>query len=193
LKELTIIDQHEEITALSKKVYQKFNKEFWDSSQNYAYDFIDGHKANDSIRPNVLIGLSLPFKLFDKAKSEKILEKARKELYTEVGMMTLNKVDLKYIGSYKGSQKERDQAYHNGTIWPFLLGFYLKSELVNNPKDSTKKQQVKNDLITFWKEIRAKKLHYLPEVFAANDLHPDGCLSQAWNYALFLEVYQLLD
>lgn len=191
-KELRIKDDHEEITGLIKLVFQKFNKYFWNQADDYAYDFIYDDNFDRSIRPNVIIGLSLPFRLFDKKKTDKILSTAYEQLYSELGLMTLNKTDVKYNGFYQGSQQERDKAYHNGVIWPFLLGFYLKAILVNYPNNKDKQNEVKEMLITFWKGIKSKKLNYLPEIFAANDLHPDGCVSQAWNYALFLEVYQLL-
>ncbi len=191
-KELKLSDDHGEITGLIKLVNQKFNKYFWNEKSGYAYDYIYDNNFDESIRPNVLMGLSLPFRLFDKKKTNRILTKAFEELYTPVGMLTLNKVDKKYNGYYQGSQAERDLAYHNGVIWPFLLGFYLKAMLVQNPNDKIIVDEVKRLVIDFWSAIKNQKLSYLPEVFAANDLHPDGCLSQAWNNALFLEVYQLL-
>lgn len=191
-KELGTKDDHQEITGLTKLVYQKFNRYFWNPTTEYANDFVFNENINSAIRPNVLLGLSLPFKLFDKKKTDKIIEKAGHSLYTEVGMLTLDKLDMKYNGYYQGSQKERDLSYHNGTIWPFLLGFYMKAILMNYPNDQARILAVREMLTAFWGQVKAQNLSYLPEVFAANDFHPDGCLAQAWNYAMFIEVYQLL-
>jgi glycogen debranching enzyme len=124
--------------------------------------------------------------VFSKVRAVSILETAEKELVTQLGLRTLAKSDPAYVASYQGNMEERDKAYHNGTIWPFLLGFYLKAKYSYLGKEV--KSEIHKRLTEFWSEIKNKELLYLPEIFDPTELTPDGALSQAWNYALFLEV-----
>jgi glycogen debranching enzyme len=87
--------------------------------------------------------------------------------------------------------EQRDKAYHNGAIWPFLLGFYLKAIQNYYGKDS--QAMVKTRLIAFYEMITKMGLNYLPELFDPADNDAEGALSQAWNYALFLEVFNDLE
>ncbi len=192
-KELGITKNLEDLESMVKRISQKFPKDFWNADSEYAFDFIIDGKADNSIRPNVILGLSLPFKLFDKKKAELIISKAKKELVTDLGMLTLNKSDKNFIGRYSGTQSKRDLAYHNGTIWPYLLGFYFQSIVNYFPGDKEKITEVKEGLANFWTKIKEKELNYLPELFSPDDLHPDGCLSQAWNYGTFLELFKMMD
>jgi predicted glycogen debranching enzyme len=192
-KELGLKEEHQEIESLSKKIAQHFVKNFWDEKNEYAVDHIFEGKPSSEIRPNVILGMALPYKLFDKKKATKILAKVQKELLSDLGLLTLSKHDPLFKGRYSGTQELRDQAYHNGTIWPYLLGFYYLTIQSYFPSDADKLEEIKTGLIKFWKGIKERKLSYLPELFSPDDLHPDGCLSQAWNYAVFLEVYQGLN
>lgn len=176
------------LSLLTKKLYNNFNKDFWNHKDKYLYDYISTSGKNADIRPNAVIGLSLPYKILPKLKALQVLKTAKDQLVNPLGLLTLSKKNPKFVKNYSGDQEKRDLAYHNGTIWPFLLGMYLKAQLNYSRNDSDVIADVKKSLEEFWSQIKDKKLEYLPELFSPDDLHPDGALSQAWNYGMFLEV-----
>ena len=135
--------------------------------------------------------MALPFKVFPKIRGEKILQTVEKELLNDFGIYTLSPNDPAFISSYKGTLEERDKAYHNGAIWPYLLGFYYVA--LFNYKGKSAQPEIKKGLTKFYDVIKEKGLNYLPEVFDPTANDPDGTLSQAWNYALFLEAYYVLE
>jgi predicted glycogen debranching enzyme len=177
-----------EMTQAYKKLSTNFNKDFWNPKAKYLFDYISNEEKNADIRPNAIIGLGLPYKILPKGKAQQVLDTAKEKLVTDLGLLTLSHDNPKFKGDYSGDQLKRDQAYHNGAIWPFLLGLYLKAQLNYSRNDAAVRDEVKQTLTTFWTKIKEKKLSYLPEIFSADDLHPDGALSQAWNYGVFLEV-----
>jgi predicted glycogen debranching enzyme len=179
------------LKALIKQLHKNINLDYWDNNQKYLFDFIKGKEKSDSIRPNAIIGLALPFKIFNTTRAKQILKTAEKELLTDVGLYSLAPKDKGFINRYKGNMAQRDKAYHNGAIWPFLLGFYLKA--IQNYYGKDADAIVKTRLSSFYEIITNMGLNYLPELFDPGDLDAEGALSQAWNYALFLEVINDLD
>ncbi|MBD3362604.1 hypothetical protein GF362_02695 [Candidatus Dojkabacteria bacterium] len=182
------------INLILKNLKKTFNELFWVDKTQYLADSVKQNNRNIEIRPNPVIGMSLPFKLLTDNKAKLVLDKIQKKLLTKVGLKTLSPDSEKYIGEYKGGQEDRDRAYHNGTVWPWLLGFYLKSYLNVYGKTEVSKNYIKSKLLDFWREVQNQDLNYLPEVFSADTLEPNGCLSQAWNYATLIEVlYDLVN
>ena len=198
LKILEFFEQKIKLTCLNKNIkniiktlHKNINKDFYIEKLGFVYDYIGKDESNDQIRPNVVMGLALPFKVFPKIRAEKILATVRKELLSELGLYTLSPNDSAFVSSYKGSLEERDKAYHNGAIWPFLLGFYLVA--LYSYKGKAAQTEIKETLVKFFDAMNDKGLKYIPEVFDPTDKNPDGTLSQAWNYALFLEAINVLD
>lgn len=198
LKILEFFEQKIKLTCLIKNLkpiiknlHKNINKDFYIEKIGFVYDYINDSQKNDQIRPNVLLGLALPFKVFPKIRGEKILQTVEKELLNDFGIYTLSPNDPAFISSYKGTLEERDKAYHNGAIWPYLLGFYYVA--LFNYKGKSAQPEIKKGLTKFYDVIKEKGLNYLPEVFDPTAKDPDGTLSQAWNYALFLEAYYVLE
>lgn len=176
------------LNLIIRNLETSFNKEFWVESKLFFADYIYDNYKNIQIRPNPIIGLSLPFNIVGARRSILTLQKIEQELLTKFGLKTLSPKDSGYISEYSGTQAERDKAYHNGTVWPWLLGLYLKSYLQINGKVMDAKKHVRALLLDFWIELKRQNLHYIPEVFSAESLNPNGCLTQAWNYATLLEA-----
>ena len=174
-------------------IEKNFVLKFWNNAANCLYDSIREKEKDKSIRPNQVIALYLPFKILNKKQSKIILATIEQKLVTEVGLKTLPLEDPNYHETYYGNQESRDQAYHQGTIWPFLLGFYLCAylDVYSGTKNSIK--YVENQLDKFNQFFENQHLKYIPEVFSPADLSPNGCLSQAWNVALFSETQYHLD
>jgi len=97
---------------------------FWNPAKGCLYDVILNNASDDSIRPNQIFAISLPFNVIDDDRKTKIFNVVFEELYTAYGLRTLSQKDKNYRGVYEGNEEKRDEAYHNGTVWPFLRRFY---------------------------------------------------------------------
>lgn len=167
---------------------KNFEKVFWNSYQNCLFDCVRKDFTDKSIRPNQVIVSYLPFKLLGNRKNKMVLATVEQKLLTDVGLKTLTREDPEYISNYEGDQKQRDFSYHQGTVWPFLLGFYLCAYYETYLKTKSAQNYVVDKLLSFQKELEKQQLNYIPEIFSADDLRPSGCLAQAWSVAMVLET-----
>ncbi len=171
-----------EKAALAKK---SFNEQFWNNEKGYLYDVIDGDKKDDSLRPNQLFAISLPFSLIDREKSRSILKIVTVKLYTLVGLRTLSPDDPSYVSCYEGNAHQRDACYHQGTVWSWLLGPYIDAlaKLGSSPS------LLKNVIDNFIYHLNEACLGSVSEIFDAEfPHHPKGCVAQAWAVAEILRV-----
>lgn len=181
------------VNELIQKLELNFNSKFWNDETQTLNDFIKDDQINSQIRPNPVVGLHLPFKLISEEKAKLVLKTIDEKLTTPIGLKTLNSQDPDYCSEYQGDQYQRDKSYHNGTVWPWIYGLFLKSYLTTYDHSEESKSYVMNKIIKMWEFIENNRLNYLPEIFSAESLKSDGCLSQAWNYATFMEVLDELD
>lgn len=189
LNDRTYLTRLREIKIL---IERNFEKEFWNKANNCLFDSIKDDFKDKSIRPNQVITVYLPFNVLGNRKSKMVIASVEMKLLTPVGLRTLAREDERYHSKYFGNQKERDLSYHQGTIWPFLLGFYLIAYLKTHHYSESSKRYVYTSLQTFQDKIQEKNLRYIPEIFSAESLEPNGCLSQAWSVATLLEtIYHL--
>lgn len=173
-----------EISALKAK--QSFEEKFWYDEGNYLYDVIDENNETDkTLRPNQLFAISLPYALIEEAKAAAVLEVVEEQLYTPVGLKSLPKTDSHYIPVYGGDAWHRDSAYHEGTVWSWLLGPYVDALIkVNDLRD--KAQKVIDD---FSYHLNEACIGSVSEIFDADaPHHPRGCFAQAWGVAEILRV-----
>ena len=124
-----------------------FRRRFWCESTGYPYDVIpesphDGARGDASIRPNAVIALAVEPRLFDSQQAASILAVAERELLTPAGLRTLSPRETAYRGRYRGGVTERDSAYHSGTAWPFLLGFYVRAAVRQRPRDAAVRENL---------------------------------------------------
>ncbi len=177
---------------LKVSIEKNFENIFWNHSQNCLYDCVRKDYIDKSVRPNQVIATYLPFKILGNRKNKMILATVEQKLLTSVGLRTLAREDSNFRETYSGDQKNRDLSYHQGTIWPFLLGFYLSAYYEVYLKSRTATRYVSDRLLDCFSELKKQQLNYVPEVFNASDLSPQGCLAQAWSVALLLEtIYHL--
>ncbi len=165
---------------LSKTVKQSFAK-FWNDDTDCLYDTID--PDDPSIRPNQIFVLSLQFRLLNKKKEMQVLKSVRDELLTPYGLRSLTKRDPKYCPTYSGDRLKRDSAYHNGTVWSWLIGPYIDSS--NRLEGKNKASLLTDKLKSF---INQRGIGTVPELFEAESLQPRGCFSQAWGVAEWLRT-----
>jgi predicted glycogen debranching enzyme len=180
---------------MADKVRKSFCELFWNEEDGCLYDCIlPDSSADASFRPNQIFAVSLPFSPLSAEQQEQVVDSVQKKLLTPFGLRTLDTRDSRYRGTYEGPQKERDEAYHQGTVWPYLIGPFVESYLkVNGFSRKSKKQAV---------EFISPLLHYmgengclgqLCEIFDGDEPHqPKGCIAQAWSIAELIRAYQLI-
>jgi predicted glycogen debranching enzyme len=184
------------VNVSAEKVKENFEKLFWYAEGNYLYDNIlpDG-KPSAEFRPNQLFAISLPFVLIEGDKARAILQSVEEHLYTPVGLKTLPKSDAHYVPVYGGDQFHRDSAYHEGTVWSWLLGPYV--DAIMKVQGANAKPQAWNIVNGFTYHLNEACIGSVSEIFDAEPPHhPRGCIAQAWGVAEWLRVikdYQLYD
>jgi len=176
----------------SEKAYKSFLRKFWNSEANCLFDVIDGEQRDNSLRPNQILAVSLDFSMLDKTRMEHVLEMVQKQLLTPCGLKTLAASDPRYIGKYAGDRWQRDRAYHNGTVWPWLLGPFITAYLrLRNHEEEWRSQAFAAFLKPlFTTEFFRAGLGSISEVFDGDAPHePNGCIAQAWSVAELLRAY----
>jgi predicted glycogen debranching enzyme len=169
------------------KVRTKFNDLFWNEEQHCLYDYLDGDYRNDDIRPNQLFAVSLPFPLLDKNRAASVFEIVAKYLLTPRGLRSLAPLHKDYKPVYSGGIIERDGAYHQGTVWSFLLGPYIDALLV--VKGDEGKPEASRILNEFYEHLDEACVGTVSEIFDADlPYMPRGAAAQGWGVAEVLRV-----
>lgn len=181
---------HEELpdfNALAEQVRTSFRRRFWYDAQNYLFDVIDGPDGNDpAIRPNQILAVSLNADLLSGDQARHVLSTVREHLLTPYGLRSLSPQNPHYEGRYTGDRRERDRAYHNGTVWAWLLGPYF--DAVRNVEGAAVAgNELRMLLPTLHRHLGDAGLGSVSEIFDGDAPHePKGCISQAWSVAEIL-------
>jgi predicted glycogen debranching enzyme len=179
---LPLLDQ------LEQSIEQNFENSFWLEEKGYYADYIDLQgKANEELRPNQLAVFALPFRLGNLNSSRSVIKQTEEKLLTDVGLRTLSPDSANYIANYQGDQPQRDAAYHQGIIWPWLLKYYYQAVLNANNYNDESKTKVREHLKLVWQKLLEKQIISVPEVFSNDGLEPGGTVSQAWSVAALIE------
>ena len=167
------------------KAIASFRKRFWHKQGGYLYDVIDGPEGSDaSLRPNQLYAISLVDELVPHDRAQQILRLVKEQLLTPVGLRTLSPTDSRYRARYEGGVLERDSAYHQGTVWPFLLGSFVTAWIKVYGKNATVLKQARSFLDGIDTHVKEACLGQVSEIFDAEAPHaPRGCYAQAWSVA----------
>jgi len=177
-----------EYAQRAKLIKDKFREVFWNSTGNYLYDYVDGEYRDAAIRPNQIFALSLPFPLLEGREAKLLLQLVEEKLLTPVGLRSLAPDDPAYRPHYGGDQWSRDSAYHQGTVWSWLLGPYctalVRAEGVPGKKRA---RQILEGILPHLSEAC---LGTISEIFDADAPHaPRGCMAQAWSVGEVLRAY----
>jgi glycogen debranching enzyme len=141
-----------------------------------------------SIRPNQVIAINLAHSMVTKQKAKSILRIVELELLTPCGLRTLSPKDPRYRPRYEGNPLSRDGAYHQGTVWPWLMGSYIGAYMKTFGKEAGRKVATEW-LESFQPHLEEACLGNVSEIFDANAPHtPRGCVAQAWSVAEFLRA-----
>jgi len=171
----------------SRKVLKSFNDQFWNEQQGCLYDFVNGSERNDDLRPNQLYAISLPFPLLEKERAQQVLKIVTERLLTSKGLRSLSHDNKDYRPIYGGDQWHRDSAYHQGTVWSFLLGPYI--DALVKVKEAKGKLEAVKILNQFFEHLDEACVGSVSEIFDADAPHTSrGCIAQAWGVAEVLRV-----
>jgi predicted glycogen debranching enzyme len=167
---------------------------FWNESAGCLYDVIGDTGPDASIRPNQLVAVGLANKIFDDgAKTLRILDVVERELLTPYGLRTLSPRDPRYRGHYGGDPATRDSAYHQGTVWPWPIYYFLAAYLDAHGRTPEALEQAAKWLAPLRALASDRGLGQIPEIFDGDAPHePRGCIAQAWSVAEVLRSTVLL-
>ena len=178
-------DEHAERARVS------FNQRFWFAEGGYLYDVVDCNGQNDtydkSFRPNQIFAISLDHPVLDPERWNAVVDLVQKKLVTPVGLRSLSPDDPEYKPIYSGDLRSRDGAYHQGTVWAWLIGPFIDAWLKVHSED---KQGARQFLDTFPVHLSDDGLGTISEVFDAREPHmAGGCIAQAWSVAEVLRCW----
>jgi predicted glycogen debranching enzyme len=181
--------------TLAAGVASNFENVFWNSEANCLFDLVYQDKAGNSIkdpaiRPNQIFAVALPYTMLSPEKEKAIVDRVEKDLLTPFGLRTLSREHPSYAGHYQGDPKARDLAYHNGTVWPWLLGAYVKAYRKVNNYSKSSLEDMRALLQGFDMHLKTAGIGTISEVFDGDyPYSPGGCIAQAWSVAEIFRAY----
>lgn len=183
---------------LGARIGRSFSKIFWDEKLGYLHDHAwtdaSGQDHIDtSIRPNQLLAVSLAHSPLPRKRQQQVLESVKKHLLTPMGLRTLPVDDAKFHGTYGGPPMARDEAYHQGTVWPWLIGPYAEGVMRVGRFSDASRAEARQAIDGLLQWMLGTGLGQLPEIAEGDEPHrPDGCVAQAWSVAELLRVMELI-
>jgi predicted glycogen debranching enzyme len=185
-------NEAEKYGQMAGKAKRSFVEKFWNQEKYCLFDVVSENGKDSAIRPNQIVAVALDFTMLDNVKNEKIVDTVHDALLTPCGLRTLDKNDQRYTGVYSGDRRNRDKAYHSGTVWPWLLGPFTTAYLkVKGYTEFRRNYAMKTFL---WPLLTAQGfqagLGTISEIFDGDQPHmPRGCISQAWSVAEPFRAY----
>jgi predicted glycogen debranching enzyme len=172
------------------RVYESFNQRFWRGPDLGLFDVIDGEKGDDpACRPNQIFAVSLPHPVLESSRWPAVLDVVRRKLLTPVGLRSLSPDHPEYKSRYFGDLRSRDAAYHQGTVWAWLIGPFIDAWLRVHPDRRT---EARGFLDGFSNHLSEACIGSISEVFDAEAPYtPRGCVAQAWSVAEVLRSWAL--
>jgi predicted glycogen debranching enzyme len=176
------------LAATAEEARKSFNERFWYAAGGYLYDVIDGPQGDDpSCRPNQVFAISLRHPILDRTRWEPVLTTIQQRLLTSVGLRSLAPDHPDYKPRYFGDLRARDAAYHQGTVWPWLIGPFIDAWLRVHPADCARARGFLEGLVPHLGEAC---LGTVSEIFDAEPpFTPRGCVAQAWSVAEVLRCW----
>jgi predicted glycogen debranching enzyme len=185
---------------LRSAAQQSFNARFWNDERQCLFDVVDvdhvAGRVDASIRPNQIFAVGgLPLSLLPGDRASAVVEKVLQELWTPLGLRSLGPGEPGYAERYTGGPAERDAVYHQGTVWPWLIGPFVDAWLrVRSRTAAAKAEAERRFLAPLELHLRTAGLGHISEVADAGGPHtPGGCPFQAWSLGEFIRARRLLD
>ncbi|MFT3856655.1 MAG: amylo-alpha-1,6-glucosidase [Aquabacterium sp.] len=181
----------QDYSQMAEQVQRSFNKRFWCEVQGHLYDVIDGDKGpDDACRPNQIFSMSLRHPVLTRDRWQRVLEVVQARLLTPYGLRTLSPGHPDYKPNYEGDLRSRDAAYHQGTVWPWLIGHFISAWLRVHPEPEAARALLQ----AFPSHLQDAGIGSISEIFDAQaPYHPRGCIAQAWSVAEVLRAWLLTE
>jgi predicted glycogen debranching enzyme len=179
----------QELTTEAERVRQSFNAKFWYEQGGYLYDVVDaeGGGNDPALRPNQLLSIALKNPVLDPSRWEAVLQTCREQLLSPVGLRSLAPGHRDYKSNYSGDLRSRDAAYHQGTVWGWLIGPFVDAWMKAYPGD---KQAARRLLDGFDTHMEDGAIGSISEIFDAQPPYKQrGCIAQAWSVAEVLRCW----
>lgn len=174
---------------VAEQARTSFADAFWNEEAGCLYDVVNGVERDGSIRPNQIFAVSLRNALLEDERARKVVEVVQRELMTPLGLRTLSPRDACYRGRYEGGVRKRDSAYHQGAVWPWLLGPFISAYVKVNNRSEAALAQASNWLGGFEEHLKVAGLGQISEIADGDLPHtPRGCIAQAWSVAELLRA-----
>ena len=193
LLEQWVCEEHREHAApplaeAAAKLRKSFNERFWNPERGYLFDVVDGETGNDpACRPNQLLAISLDHPVLDQSHWEAVVSACKDKLLTPFGLRSLSPGNPDYKSKYDGDLRSRDAAYHQGTVWSWLIGPFVDAWLRVHPGDY---QTARGFLKAFSAHLGEACVGSISEIFDAEPPYtPRGCVAQAWGVAEVLRCW----
>ncbi|MFQ5489882.1 MAG: amylo-alpha-1,6-glucosidase [Phycisphaerae bacterium] len=182
----------ERCSRLMERIDRHFGSTFWNPRADCLYDCIGNDGPDAAIRPNQILAVSLAHSPLDAATKRKVLESVGEHLLTPYGLRSLCPDHFRYVGRYGGGPFERDRAYHNGTVWAWLIGPYVEAFLRVHGTGRGAKRFARRLLGPLIEHLDHAGLNSVSEIFDGDWPHgPRGCPAQAWSVAEVLRAWKL--
>jgi predicted glycogen debranching enzyme len=180
----------DELARHARRARESFNRRFWNQQLQCLYDVVDGESGNDaSIRPNQVLALSLDHPVLAAEHWPAVMEVVERNLLTPVGLRSLAPGHKDYKEKYFGDLRARDAAYHQGTVWAWLIGPFIDAWLKVHPSD---RAGARRFLTGFISQLDEACVGSINEIFDAEaPFAPRGCIAQAWSVAEVLRCFVL--
>ena len=176
------------IAEHAERARESFNRRFWYERGGYLYDVVDGESGDDpACRPNQLLAIALRHPILDPGRWEPVVSVAQRRLLTPVGLRSLAPGEPDYKSRYSGDLRSRDAAYHQGTVWAWLIGPFIDAWLKLHPGELA---AARGFLEGFLPHLDEHGLGSISEIFDAEPpFTPRGCIAQAWSIAEVLRCW----
>lgn len=183
-----------------KKAEQSFKEKFWNEEASCLFDIVDDNhepgRNDGSVRPNQIMAVGgLPYSVLEGEQAKAILATVESKLLTPLGLRSLSPDDQEYKAVYSGGVLERDGAYHQGTVWPWLIGPFVEAWFnVNGKSKETADEAKTRFLYPLEAHLETSGLGHISEISdATSPYHPRGCPFQAWSVSEFIRVQKLIE
>jgi glycogen debranching enzyme len=175
--------------GIADRARNSFPQLFWNAAAGCLYDVVDGETRDASMRPNQIFAISLFHQMLPPDKAKAVVDAVERHLLTPYGLRSLAPGDPRYRGRYEGDPASRDSAYHQGTVWPWLVGPFTSAYLYVHGHSREAQAQVRQWLAELHRYAAEEGLGQIPEVFDGDaPQRPGGCIAQAWSVAELLRA-----
>jgi predicted glycogen debranching enzyme len=178
----------DELRGLAERVRESFNRRFWYEQGGHLYDLVDGEHGDDpACRPNQILSFALEYPVLNESRWASVLQVVESRLLTPVGLRSLDPSHPDYKAKYYGDLRSRDAAYHQGTVWAWLIGPFIDAWMRTHPDRPV---EARKFLHGFLPHLDEACIGSISEIFDADFPYtPRGCVAQAWSVAEVLRCW----